>query len=760
MKEDFKVLNRNFKRIDAVAKVTGAAKYTADIKLPGMLHCKMARSPHPFARIKNIDVSRAQVIKGSIGIITHVELVNHHVHVMGEKLDDKVRYTGESVVAVAAETERIADEAVRLVKVEYEPLKPVRNMDEAMAPSGPTVWPGGNGVTFFKGAISVTERSFAFWSKGNLKKGFEEADAIADVEATTGGQFHLALEPHTIIASWNRERQELNVWIPTQQIHGVQNNLAKALGINPEQVHVVCTYCGGGFGGKLQTPKEAYFAAFLSYKTGQPVRYIPCCEEDMATTGCRPPSRFHWKLGAKKNGKLTAISVENLTPCGPFVSINPIFILGRTDYVAPSYFISDNCSYEGRGVYTNNMPTAAFRGFGYFESGTILGIAVDILCEKLSIDSYDFHMVNMPKYGEKIGIEGGRFTVKGLRDALTACVNEAGWKQKRHNPGTKKLLDGRMHGVGLGFGMGRASLPQELGKGGARIKLDNNGKAKVFAGVSDMGQGQATGCAQIAAEALGMKMEDVIIVWGDTIAPKSNPQVASATTMMTGNAIKEAADEVRKKALSGAAEILRVGSKDLVLENGVFTSKSSGKNISYSDLAQKNVDLTAIGGWSVSFAQFYPRAPMFNVIEVAVDVETGLAEIINLVQATDCGVALSRSRVEGQMHGVLSGGAGFILMEDIDLDEPRMQIMNANMIDYKIYTSLDPNIDVMKTIIVEETDDIGPFGARGVGEAVLSGSGAALANAIYNAIGVRIYKTPFTPERILAAVGKVKEDRA
>jgi CO/xanthine dehydrogenase Mo-binding subunit len=409
------------------------------------------------------------------------------------------------------------------------------------------------------------------------------------------------------------------------------------------------------------------------------------------------------------------------------------------------------------------MPTSAFRGFGYFESNTALGMAVDILCEKLAIDPYDFHMKNMPVYGTRVGQEQGLLTVKGLHDALTACIEEAAWKKKRHPPLAALLPDGRLHGMGMGFGMGRASLPEYFSSGGAMIKIGSDGKAKVYAGISDMGQGQATGCVQIAAEALGMKFEDVSIVWGDTIAPITNFQAASATTVMTGGAIKQAAEEIRGKALNGASRVLDVESRDLFLENGVFRSSSAhDKKISYQELVRMPAtrNLIGVGSWSVPLGVLQPRAPMFNVIEVAVDSETGSVEIINLVQSTDCGVIISRSRVEGQMQGVLSGGIGFSILEDIVLDEKRMRILNANMSDYKIFTSMDPNIDVMKTVIVEKPDEVGPFGARGMGEACYAASGAALANAIYNAIGVRIYETPFTPDKILAALGKVKGGKA
>jgi CO/xanthine dehydrogenase Mo-binding subunit len=759
MSENLRVVNKNVHRVDAAAKVTGSARYTVDMKLPSMLHCRMVRSPHPFARVKAIDVTAAESLPGVMGIVTHLDLVKANVRVQQEKLDGCVRFTGEPVVAVAAETERKAEEAARRVKVEYEILKPVRNMDEAMDPNGPRVWPGGNGLTR-QGPAPVTGPALALWNKGDVKKGLEEADASVDVDVITGGQAHVAFEPHAVLASWDRGRRELNLWISTQQIHEDQYSLAQALGINAEQVHVNCTYCGGAYGGKLETFKEAFLVSFLSRKTARPVRFVQSREEEAATTACRLPARFKWRLGARKDGKLTTIHVKNLTPCGPFASRNASFIMGRTDFVAPSYFTSENCGYEGRGVYTNNMPTAAYRGFGYFESATALGIAVDSLCEKLEMDPYAFHMMNMPDYGSKIGVEQGLFTVKGLKEALTACVNEAGWKEKRHKPGKNILPDGRLHGIGLGFGMGRTCLPEGFGSGGAMIKIGSDGKAKVFAGISDMGQGQATGCAQIAAEALGMNMEDVAIIWGDTIAPKTNFQAASATTMMTGNAVKEAGEEVRKKAWNGAAKVLRVSPEDLTLKDGVFESKSTGKKISYSALVRGFMNLYGTGNWYNSLSQYYPRAPMFTVIEVAVDPETGLVEITNLVQATDCGRAVSRSRVEGQMQGVLSGGVGFLLVEGVSIDESRMRILNANMSDYKIFTSLDPHIEVMKTIIVEKPDEIGPFGARGMGEAVHSASGAALANAVYNAIGVRMYETPFSPGKILAALGSVKGGKA
>lgn len=757
MSEELNVVNHNVRRVDSVAKVTGSARYASDIKLAGMLHTRMVRSPYPFARVKSIDTSRAAALEGVAGFSTHLDLVRAHVHFNYETLDDKMRYVGDPVVAVAAETEHLAEAAAALIKVEYEVLKPIRNMDEAMDPNGPTVWPGGNSLTQFRGAAAVTKPPHVLWSKGNMEKGLALADAVVDINVTSGAQFHVALEPHAMVAHWDRARQQLEIWLSTQQIHEAQTHLSLALGVPAEQVHVMCAFCGGGFGGKLETPKEAFMVSFLSRSVGRPVRYVPDREEEAVTQAMRLPARFNWKLGAKKNGKLTAISVKNLSPCGPFMALNPIFIFGRTEFVAPAYFLSDNCAIEGRGVYTNNVPTAAFRGFGYFESGTAMGIAVDCLCEKLGVDTYDFHMMNMPEYYSRIGVEQGRCTVKGLRKALTACATEAGWKEKYHKPASRHLPDGRLHGIGLGFGMGRASVP--TGYGGAMIKIGTDGKAKLFAGVSDMGQGQATGCAQIAAESLGMKIEDVNVLWGDTLAPKTNYQAASATTIMTGNAVKAAGDDIRNKAMAQAARVLGVKPEEVQLQSGTFTAPN-GKKTSYAELVQRFAPLIGTGNYKADLTNLYPRAPMFNVIEVAVDDGTGLVEILNLVQSCDCGRALSRSRVEGQMHGVLSGGIGFVLLEHCSLDEKRMRIANYNMSDYKIYTALDPNIDVMKTIIIEEPDEVGPYGARGMGEAVNSAAGPALANAVYNAIGTRIYEFPFTPNRILAALKQGKGAKA
>lgn len=752
MGQELRVLGKKVPRFDAVAKATGDAKFTVDIKLPGMLYAKFLRSPYPFARIKSLSTRMAKETPGVKAVISHLDMLGATIR--GSVVDDKVRFLGEAVVGVAAESEETATNALNLVDVEYERIPFVKDAHEALKPDAPRVWPEGN-VCEWPGRPAGPDKTTVKWTRGDLRKGFEEADIIVETEFRTHTQFHLTLEPHACVANWNPGEGQLTFWVSTQHIYWDQQSLAKFLGLPMEKVKVICTHCGGAFGGKLSTLKEYHMVAALSVASKRPVKYVPTREEESVTTAVRPPAVFKYKIGGKKDGKLTAIDLSCIRDGGPLTANQAKFTLGCTDYVV-SYFDCPNVHYEGRSAYTNQSPTAAFRGFGYFESGTALGQAIDMYLEQIGMDPVEFYMRNVPERGTLLGADQGVCTVGGIKETIRECADKIRWEEKRHGPGELTLQDGRKHGIALGFAMGRATMPPITFAGNSLVKINPDGKAHVFAGISEMGQGQATGLAQIAAETLGIPLEDVTITWGDTVAPNTNYQGASATTMMTGNATRLACEEAKSKILELAIPLLDAPPEILDIENGeVFVKEDPKKRVSFERIVNLPGVKTVIGegNWSMPLSKYQPRAPVVCFVEVAVDTETGQIEVMKMVQGTDCGRMVSRERIEGQLQGVLSGGLGFMLLEDWAIDEERMRILNGNMLDYKIYTSLDSSNEVLEPcIIVEDPDPIGPFGARGMGEACLAGAGPAILNAVYNAIGIRFYSTPLTADKVIGAL--------
>ena len=750
---EFNVIGKNVERIDAKAKATGDARFTVDLHFPGMVYAKFLRSSHSHAQIKSIDISGAVQFQGVVAVVTHLELEGKRLH--NDYLDDHTRYLGEALVGVAATSEEIAEEALEAIKIEYELLPELLNMKAALKPDAFSIWGDGN-VCTWKGPRSISEGSSLTWEKGETDKALEEADIIAECEMDTHAQFHGCMEPHVCLANWDAGMDELTMYISSQGIFDDQENIAHALGISLDKVQVKCQYVGGGFGAKAHnTCKEYLMSAMLSRKCKKPVRYIPTRSEEIITA-MRHPANFSYKIGAKKDGTVTAISMKALRSGGAHTSLQMNFLLGSTEYVAPTYLKSPNVKYEGWSAYTTVPLCAAFRGFGYFESGTVIAQAIDITSEKLGIDCLEFLQKNVPRKGDPVSTDQGPLTTAGIRETIEACAEAIKWKEKWHKPNTKQMPDGRMHGIAIAHAMGRATLPDFVTSGNATVQVKRDGTARVFAGISDIGQGQATGLAQIAAEALCIPFEAVTITWGDTVAPHTGDQVASSTTMMTGNAVKLAADDAKNQILQKAEKILKVNKDNLIIRNGViYDIETPDKSITVAQIIQlPGVKvITGNGNWSIKDEEASPRSVVVCVVEVAVDTETGLIEVINMVQGTDCGRAISKSRVEGQMDAVLSGGMGYVLMENWAMDEKNHgRILNLNLYDYKMPTFVDTQNILQPNIIMEYPDSVGPFGARGMGEVTLSASAPAILNAVYNAIGIRFTSTLLTPDSVLKAI--------
>jgi len=753
MAKDLKVVGKNIERIDAMAKVTGEAIYTVDVRLNGMLHAKFLRSPHPHARIIKIDTSRAGKMAGVKAVVSHKDLIGSHLE--EDILDDRVRFLGEAVAGVAAETEEIAREAVRLIQVEYQVLPALLSAEEAMKPGAVPLWSGGN-ICTESGPVGVNKGPSSHWKKGDPQKGFSEADYIIENAVETHVQFHACFEPHACVARWEPALRELTFWTSTQSIYKSREHLAGFLKIPMDRIHVICPYVGGGFGGKLGgNLKEHHMTVLLSVKTCRPVRFEPSREEESTTTALRHPAKFYYKVGGKKDGSISGIFLKCIRSGGPHTSLQMRFLDGSTDYVVPNYFNCPNVEYEGWSVYDNLPICAAYRGFGYFESGTALDQTIDMLAEKIGMDPIEFWRRNVPRAGYRIGREQGPLTTSGIEETVKRCAEAIHWKEKWHKPGQMKLADGRKHGIGIGHALGRTTLPPFIEPGGGLVKVGTDGKVQLLVGISDMGQGQATGLGQIAAEVLGLTMSDITVTWGDSIAPFTNFQAASSTTMMTGNAVKVAAENVKQQMFSLASPLLKVDPRDLDIGDGqIYVSSNPHIRISLAKIVSRPGIKTIIGHgrWSIYDKEASPRVPVVCIVEVAVDTETGKVEVIRMVQGTDCGRAISRTRVEGQLQGVLSGGIGFVLLEDRVMDESRGLIINGNFLDYKMVTAMDTHDVLEPCIIVEQPDPVGPFGARGMGEAVLSAAGPAILNAVYNAIGIRFRRTPVTPDAVLRAL--------
>lgn len=760
MAEELKVIGKNLPRKDAIKKANGTAQFTVDIKLPGMLYGKCLRSPYAHARIVSIDTSKAEALPGVKAVLTHKDIapkntfkqfkdrVSFDIYV----LEDKVRYTGDEVAAVAAISEEIAEEALNLIQVEYEELPAVFSAEEALKPDAPKIHPEGNLVPMAPGRPFTYSRQV-----GDVEKGFSEADLILERRYTTHMQSHCPLETRTCIADWD-STGKVTLWDSTQKPFEIHVELANVLGLSLNKLRVITLYVGGAFGSKETLLKIHGIAAFLSKKAGRPVK-IELSREEQAVTGTRRHSwTFYIKVGAKKDGTLTAYYNKAFLNAGPYVFLSIMVALNQGS-LTPK-FSCPNRKYDCYVAYTNCPPASAFRGFGYLEGDFAICSIMEELCEKLGIDPLDFYLKNHLRNMEPYGMYNHPRSL-AFGEAIQKSAEKIRWKEKRHSPGEQTLTDGRKHGIGMGISGGNAALLQST----AVVMVDDRGSVTLLSGAVEQGQGAHSEMPQIVAEALGVPYDDVEIVGSDTgMTPYDSGQDASRTTLTHGNAVKMAAEDARQQLLSHAALRMKVSPQDLDCKEGiVFARNNPDRKMSVADVVQQlMVDFPpavmprkAIIGKGSYFIPGYPPPAgnaVCNIAEVEVDTTTGQIELTRFISAVDCGKAISPKGIEGQYESVLSAGAGFALKEELLLEPGTGKVLNPSFLDYNIPTSLDYcNMDPV--IIVESMEKLGPYGAKGIGECALSAAAPAISNAIYNAIGVRV-SLPAMPDKVLAALGK------
>lgn len=754
MSENLVVVGKNFPRKDALAKVTGGAQYTADIKLPGMLYGKCLRSPYAHANILSIDTSKAEALPGVEAVITFKDVVPK-IAVKGTRrslyiLEDKVRYVGDEVAAVAAVSEEIAEAALHLIEVDYEVLPAVFDPEEALKPDAPEIHPGGNLLTIRR------DKPFTFSQQiGDVEKGFTESDVVLERTYSTHMQSHVQMEPRASMAAWD-STGKVTLWDSNQGPFEIRKQLANVLDLPQNKVRVITPYVGGAFGGKIAMLKAQGIVALLARKAGRPVR-LEFSREEQAVAGTR---RHSWtlklKIGAKKDGSLTAYNAKAFLNTGPF-NLSGIVVCLNQAHLTPKFSIP-NRKYEGYVLYTNCPPTSAFRGFGYFEADFAIGLLMDELAEKLGIDPLEFYMRNHIQSEEPYGMaQVPRILAFG--EAIRRSAETIGWKEKWHKPGERTLPNGSKHGIGIGISGGNAALANS----GAVVIVNGNGTVTLLSGATELGQGTQGEMAQIVAEALGVRYEDVDVVNSDTgVTPFDYTQVASRTTLTHGNAVKAASEDAKQQLLEVAAKMLEVQPKDLEAKEGwIYLKKEPEKRVSVADAAMFFIEGkpprvmpagVLIGRGSYTTPSMPPPVgnAVVTIAEVEVDTTTGHIELSRLVSAVDCGKIINPKGIEAQYESVLSAGAGFALMEELLLDPSTGKVLNPTFLDYKIPTALDyRNMDPV--IMVESQERHGPYGAKGVGEASLTAAAPAIATAIYNALGVRI-DLPVTAQKVITAL--------
>lgn len=727
-----KFVGQKTQRIDGPERVTGKAIYTFDVQLPGMLYGKILRSPHPHARVKKIDTRRAEKLPGVRAVLSSQNAPKISFRRQTFLFDEIVRYVGDEVACVIADDEEICQDALELIDVEYEVLPWVLDPEESLKPEVPKVHPTGN---LLNGQPDVYER-------GDLQQGLAQADAIIERTFRTQCALHNCMETHGSVALW--EGDSLTVWDSTQHIFGVREGLAHLLGLPLHKVRVIKKYMGGGFGSKNGLGKYTVIAALGAKMTGRPVKIMLDRHEENLAAGNRPATIQYLKLGAKRDGALTALYLKAIVNAGALCTWPPSVVgPARQLYLCP------NLKTEQYTVFTNAGPLSAFRAPGYVEGTFALESAMDELAKELGIDPLELRLKN---YTEVDQTTGRPYSTKGLREAYERGAKLCGWDLRASEEELAKGSHKRR-----GFGMasqiwsGNGSPPAY-----ALVKLNPDGTATVVTGTQDIGTGTKTVLAQIAAEELSLPIERVSVEIGDTQMGLYAPLSAGSMTVASvGPAVRVAAYEARQQLLDISAQVLEVPRESLTISDGRAHSSALAEPVPIGEVLKKLENFMIIGRGARGPNPEDVAVNTFGAqfAEVTVDTETGEVKIERIIAVHDSGRVINPLTLSSQIEGGIIQGLGYALCEQRIVDRTTGIVVNGNLENYKIPTALD-----VPQILFEMIDRPDPkannLGVKGVGEPPIIPTAAAIANAVANALGVRIYELPLTREKIFQALGR------
>ena len=754
-KRKYKVIGTRPVRHDGVDKVTGRAKYGADIELTGLLHGAIVRSPHAHARIVRIDTSQAAAMPGVRAVATSADFPaqGDRIVELGEgaanmrhlsaniMAREKVLYKGHAVAAIAADSRQIAEEAAKLVEVEYQLLPAVLDVCQAMQADAPIL--NDDVRTEALGAIPAASdqptniaKHFLF-EKGDITKGFAQADVVVEREFDTAMVHQGYIEPHNATAMWNADGR-ITVWMSTQGSFTARQQTAELLRVPISHVKVIPLEIGGGFGGKISVYLPPV-AAILSKKTGRPVKIVMSRGDVFEATGPTPGSHIRLKLGATKDGKLVAGDAWIAFEAGAY----PGSPVGMACMCVFACYDLPHGRIEGFDVCVNRPRTNAYRAPGSTQVAFAIETLVDEICEKLQIDPADFRLQNASRQGTR-RVDGPTFPRIGMVETVEAIKNSDHYR----TPLTGKF---RGRGIASGFWFNAGM------KSSASATVNADGTVSLVEGSTDIG-GSRTGIAMQLAETLGIAAEDVVPTVGDTDSVGyTDVTGGSRVTFATGIAAIEAARDIQRQLCERAALLWQVAASDVTYQDGGVVGPA-GKRMSFKEIAEKSHETGgAVIGSGTSSAATQGGAFGTHCVDVEVDPELGKVQILRYTAAQDAGTAIHPSYVEGQMQGGVVQGIGWALNEGYWYDE-QGQMRNATYLDYRMPTCFD--VPMIDTLIVEVPDPQHPYGVRGVGEVPICPPPAAIANAIYHAIGIRLTQLPMSPPRIVAQLLQSKPQGA
>ena len=757
-----KVLNVVGQRVpmhDAAAKATGQAQFTDDLTLPGMLHGRLVRSTIPHGRVLSVDVSEARAQPGVKGVITGRDIPDRVYGIVPKAKDeyalarDKVRYIGDEVAAVVAVDPETAEEAARLVRVEYEELPAVFDPLEAIKEGAPLIHE--NLTT--NASISIHKEY------GDVEKGFAESHYVREDSFYSQAVNHAPLEPHAALASYDPQNGDLTLWSSTQIPYFLKRNLASTLLVPESKIRVIKPKVGGGFGQKIDMFAKDFCACWFAKELGRPVKFLYEREEVFQTTRQRHPMYVTVKTGVDREGKILAQRITAHADGGAYNSTAPLMITVSCFFVLIPYKI-ENLHYEGYHVYTNKPVGGAMRGHGIPQARFAIERQIDLIAKAIGVDAAEMRVRNAIVAGEPHAA-GFIINTCGFADSVKEAAKAIGWAEKRG-----KLPHGRGVGLaGAAFPSGAANMAHLAS--GAVVQLSREGRVTLLSGAADIGQGAETVLCQMVAEQLGVAMDDVHITAADTgICPIDAGTFGSGVTVRAGHAAVIAANDVRRQLFEFVADRLECSAEDLVAANHRICVKGSpDRGMSLSEAlydyqyADKPLPIVGRGGWIPPTEQpttlltqngnFSPNYSfMTQAAEVEVDLETGKVTVVKMATAHDCGQPINPMLVEGQLQGSMIGGMGQALYEDSTCIDG--QQYNPSFCDYGIPTLME--MPEMAEAHIDTDDPLGPFGAKEAGEGTQLAPPPAIVNAIADAIGVELDRLPVTPQMILEALRKKK----
>lgn len=761
------IIGKRVPKLDALDKATGRAQYGHDVTLPGMLVGKILYANVPHARVVSVDIARAQKLRGVRAVITGA---NNPARKFGYGSDntplkgDKVRCRRDEVAAVAAVDEDTANEALELIRVEYDELPAVFDPRAALVEGAPK-------IHHDKPSNLFTRYDY---SHGDAERAFDSADVVVEGDFDLPYVTHSAMETAFCLAAFDLQGH-LTVWSTTQIPFLLQRDLSEALGIPGREIRVIQPTIGGSFGRGLDVYPFEPITVQLAQATGKPVRISFSRTEEFFASAHRQPAIVRMRSAARHDGTLWAREARLVLDAGAYISWGAVTPLVMMETVASLYRVP-HAKFVADVVYTNNLPTGAMRGYGNPQSTFFTEVQMDELAEKLGMDPVEFRLKNANQPNEETP-QGLKITSCGLRECITEAAQRIGWESRAATDERRFETDEphvrRGIGIACTLNVGGGARIYRSDGCGATVKVDDFGRVTLVTGSTEIGQGSETALAQIVAEAMGVRLEDVTVINSDTsVKPWDVGVHASRTTFIAGNAAWRAAQDAKRQILAHAAQMLNVSADALEIGDRIVRVKDDGRQVAF-DKVVRALHYREGGTFVIGTGWYDPPTQLVDkdtykgnisaafgfgaqAVEVLVDMETGKVRVLRLVAAHDVGRAINPMYCEGQIEGGVQMGVGYALTEELLVRDG--QILNPTFLDYRVPTALDmPEIE---TVLIETADPEGPFGAKGVGEMGGTPTAAAIANAIFDATGVRLRRLPMTGERVLAAIIKGESNAA